>query len=65
MLRIWTPYRVGYLHTLAVDGQFWTAIDNGLFEEQGLNVEPIQFNSGIPLPKLSRAEASTWPSWAP
>lgn len=41
--------RVGYLHTLAVDGQFWTAIDNGLFEEQGLDVEPVQFNSGIPL----------------
>ena len=41
--------RVGYLHTLAVDGQFWIAMEKGYFAEQGLEVEPIQFTSGIPL----------------
>jgi NitT/TauT family transport system substrate-binding protein len=41
--------RVGYLHTVAVDGQFWIAMEKGYFKEQGLNMEPIQFTSGIPL----------------
>ncbi len=41
--------KVGYLHTLAVDGQFWIAMEKGYFEEQGLEMEPIQFTSGIPL----------------
>jgi len=41
--------RVGYLHTLAVDGQFWIMMEKGYFEEQGLEVEPILFTSGIPM----------------
>ncbi|MFZ7128083.1 MAG: ABC transporter substrate-binding protein [Desulfobacterales bacterium] len=41
--------KVGYLHTLAVDGQFWIGVHKGYFEEQGLEMEPIQFTSGIPL----------------
>jgi NitT/TauT family transport system substrate-binding protein len=41
--------RVGYLHTLAVDGQFWIAMEKGFFKEQGLDIEPIVFTSGIPL----------------
>jgi len=41
--------KVGYLHTLAVDGQFWIGVHKGYFKEQGLEVEPIQFTSGIPL----------------
>jgi len=41
--------KVGYLHTLAVDGQFWIGIHKGYFAEQGLEMEPIQFTSGIPL----------------
>ena len=40
---------VGYLHTLAVDGQFWIAMDQGYFKEQGLEMNPIVFTSGIPL----------------
>ncbi len=44
-----TVVRVGYLHTLAVDGQFWIAMDKGYFKEQGLTMEPIQFTSGVPL----------------
>ena len=41
--------RVGYLHTLAVDGQFWIGVHKGYFKDQGLEMEPIQFTSGIPL----------------
>lgn len=41
--------KVGYLHTLAVDGQFWIAVHKGYFAEQGLEMDPIQFTSGIPL----------------
>ena len=41
--------KVGYLHTLAVDGQFWLGVHKGYFKDQGLEMEPIQFTSGIPL----------------
>ena len=41
--------RVGYLHTLAVDGQFWIMMEKGYFKEQGLEIEPILFTSGIPM----------------
>ena len=29
-----TKVRVGYLHTVAVDGQIWTGVDQGLFDKQ-------------------------------
>ncbi|MBN2035053.1 MAG: ABC transporter substrate-binding protein [Deltaproteobacteria bacterium] len=41
--------KVGYLHTLAVDGQFWVGMNKGYFAEQGLEMDPIQFTSGIPM----------------
>jgi NitT/TauT family transport system substrate-binding protein len=41
--------KVGYLHTLAVDGQMWLAVHKGYFAEQGLELEPIVFTSGVPL----------------
>jgi len=41
--------KVGYLHTLAVDGQMWLAIHKGYFKEQGVELEPIVFTSGVPL----------------
>ncbi len=41
--------RVGYLHTLAVDGQMWLGIHKGYFKEQDLELEPIVFTSGVPL----------------
>lgn len=44
-----TTVRVGYLHTLAVDGHLWTAEMNDVFAEYGLEIDPIQFNSGPPL----------------
>jgi NitT/TauT family transport system substrate-binding protein len=42
-----TKVRVGYLHTVAVDGQIWTGMDRGTFEKQGLNLELRQFNTGL------------------
>jgi len=41
--------RIGHLRTLAVDGQMVIAIEKGYFKDEGLDVETIQFNSGIPL----------------
>ena len=42
-----TKVRVGYLHTVAVDGQIWTAMDRGTFDKQGLDLELRQFNTGL------------------
>ena len=39
--------RVGYLHTVAVDGQIWTGMDRGTFDKQGLELELRQFNTGL------------------
>src|SRR5262249_49252855 len=44
-----TKIRVGYLHTLAVDGQIWTGLDRGYFGKQGLDLEMRQFNTGLEL----------------
>lgn len=41
--------KVGYLHTLAVDGQFWIGMNKGYFQEQGLEIEPVLFTSGVPM----------------
>jgi NitT/TauT family transport system substrate-binding protein len=41
--------RAGYLHTLAVDGQLWLADHTGSFEQQGLEMEWIQFTTGLEL----------------
>jgi NitT/TauT family transport system substrate-binding protein len=42
-----TKVRVGYLHTVAVDGQIWTGMDRGTFAKQGLDLELRQFNTGL------------------
>src|SRR6266481_3823716 len=42
-----TKLRVGYLHTVAVDGQIWTGMDRGTFDKQGLELELRQFNTGL------------------
>jgi NitT/TauT family transport system substrate-binding protein len=44
-----TRVTVGYLHTLAVDGHLWTAEMNDIFAKYGIEIEPVPFNSGIPL----------------
>ena len=41
--------RVGYLHTLAVDGHIWLADHMGTWADEGLNMEYIQFTTGLEL----------------
>jgi NitT/TauT family transport system substrate-binding protein len=41
--------KVGYLHTLAVDGQIWTGMDRGSFAREGLDLELVQFTTGLEL----------------
>src|SRR6478735_3979626 len=44
-----TKLRVGYLHTPAVDGQIWTGQHIGSFAKQGLELEMVQFTTGLEL----------------
>lgn len=44
-----TKVRVGYLHTVAVDSIMWVGIAEGIFAKHGIEIEPVQFNSGVPL----------------
>lgn len=41
--------RVGYLHTLAVDGQIWLGQHMGTFAKQGLELEFSRFQTGLAL----------------
>ncbi len=42
-----TKVKVGYLHTSAVDGQIWTGQAMGSFAKQGLDLDLIQFTTGL------------------
>jgi NitT/TauT family transport system substrate-binding protein len=42
-----TKVKVGYLHTLAVDGQIWTGQHTGAWDRQGLDLELIPFTTGL------------------
>jgi NitT/TauT family transport system substrate-binding protein len=44
-----TKVRVGYLHTLAVDGQMWLAQHLGAWQKNGLEPEFRQFTTGLEL----------------
>jgi len=44
-----TKVKLGYLHTLAVDGQIWTGVDRGMFAKYGIEFEPLQFTTGLEL----------------
>jgi NitT/TauT family transport system substrate-binding protein len=44
-----TKVKVGYLHTPAVDGQIWTGMQLGSFARHGLELELIQFTTGLEL----------------
>ncbi|MGH7661470.1 MAG: ABC transporter substrate-binding protein, partial [Vulcanimicrobiaceae bacterium] len=44
-----TTLRVGYLHTLAVDGQIWVAQDIGSWQKQGIELQVTRFQTGISL----------------
>ena len=37
--------KLGYLHTLAVDGQIWTGVDRGSFAKHGVEFETVQFTT--------------------
>jgi NitT/TauT family transport system substrate-binding protein len=41
--------KVGYLHTPAVDAQIWTGQHIGSFAKQGLDLELVQFTTGLEL----------------
>lgn len=41
--------KVGYLHTPAVDGHIWIGQQNGSFARQGLDLELVQFTTGLEL----------------
>jgi NitT/TauT family transport system substrate-binding protein len=44
-----TKVKLGYLHTLAVDGQIWLGIDRGDFAKQGIEFELRRFTTGLEL----------------
>lgn len=44
-----TKVKLGYLHTLAVDGQIWLGIDRGHFAKQGVEFELRRFTTGLEL----------------
>jgi NitT/TauT family transport system substrate-binding protein len=44
-----TKVKVGYLHTLAVDGQIWTGMNRGSFAKQGVDLDMVQFTTGLEL----------------
>ena len=44
-----TKIKLGYLHTPAVDAQIWTGQQIGSFAKQGLDLELIQFTTGLEL----------------
>ena len=44
-----TKVRVGYLHTLAVDGQIWLGQHLGALDKHGLDLELMQFTTGLEL----------------
>jgi NitT/TauT family transport system substrate-binding protein len=44
-----TKLRVGYVNTLAVNGQIWTGIHQGHWAAENLELETTQFNTGLEL----------------
>src|SRR6187549_1826650 len=44
-----TKVKVGYLHTLAVDGQIWLGMDRGTFGKAGVDLDLVQFTTGLEL----------------
>ena len=49
IVRAATQVRVGYLHTLAVDGQIWLADHLGTWKKQGLDMDFRRFTTGLEL----------------
>ena len=67
-----TKVKIGYLHTLAVDGQLWLGEHYGFWEQHGIKFEPIRFYTGIDLFQalsggsidvlITGAVVSNWPA---
>jgi len=41
--------RVGYVDTLAVTGQLWTGVHRGHWAKEGIEFDPVKFNTGLEL----------------
>ena len=67
-----TKVKLGYLHTLAVDGQLWLGEHYGIWKQYGIEFEPIRFYTGIDLFQalsggsidmlITGAVVSNWPA---
>ena len=44
-----TKIKVGYVDTLAVNGQIWTAVHRGYWDREGLELQTVKFNTGLEL----------------
>ncbi len=44
-----TAVKVGYLHTVAVDTHMWLGIEEGIYADHDLKIEPVQFDTGLAL----------------
>lgn len=44
-----TKIRIGYVDTLAVTGQLWTGVHRGHWAKEGLEFDPVKFNTGLEL----------------
>jgi NitT/TauT family transport system substrate-binding protein len=44
-----TKIRIGYVDTLAVTGQLWTGMHRGHWAKEGLEFDPVKFNTGLDL----------------
>jgi NitT/TauT family transport system substrate-binding protein len=49
IVRAATKVKLGYLHTLAVDGQIWLGIDRGDFAKNGVEFDLHRFTTGLEL----------------
>ncbi len=44
-----TKIRIGYVDTLAVTGQLWTGVHRGHWAKEGIEFDPVKFNTGLEL----------------
>ena len=44
-----TKIRIGYVDTLAVTGQLWTGMHRGHWAAEGIEFDPVKFNTGLEL----------------
>ncbi|MGE0310522.1 MAG: ABC transporter substrate-binding protein [Lautropia sp.] len=44
-----TKLRIGYVDTLAVNGQIWTGLQRGYWDREGIEISTVKFNTGLEL----------------